>query len=332
MQQPFGVIPLSSLLVYNGKPTDNKRVCDSLIAHRLVRQSGHPNVLGCRIPVDSGLNIKNWRFYLKDFWDKQLVDPLEYGFPLDFDRDAPLMTTEENHASAKNFASDVQTYISEELKHGAMLGPFASKPIQLHISPFMTREKPESKVRCTIVDLSWPQSYSVNDVIVGDEYLGSKFLLQYPSVDDIVQKLNELGPGTLMFKVDISRAFRQLKVDPGDIDLLGLKQDAYFIDQSVLFGYRHGSIFFEKVTDSICYIMRKHGFNNLYNYVDEFFRDLNWFCTFLKQFNGVVYYDPRPIQAELHLDACLTGMGGILRTNVMPSLFPRISINIQLCT
>ena len=36
-----------------------------------------------------------------------------------------------------------------------------------------------------------------------------------------------------MFKVDISRAFRQLKVDPGDIDLLGLKQDAYFIDQSV---------------------------------------------------------------------------------------------------
>ena len=43
----------------------------------------------------------------------------------------------------------------------------------------------------------------------------------------------------------------------------------------------------------------------------EFFRDLHWFCTFLKQFNGVVYYDPRPIQAKLYLDACLTGMGGI---------------------
>ena len=42
-----------------------------------------------------------------------------------------------------------------------------------------------------------------------------------------------------------------------------------------------------------------------------FFRDLNWFCTFLKQFNGVVYYDPRPIQDELHLDACLIDMGGI---------------------
>ena len=445
MEEPFGFIPLSPLLVYTGKNTDKKQVHDPLLAHKLVKQSGCPNLLGCHIPVDSKLNIKNWRFHLQDFWDKQLVDLLEYGFPLDFDRDAPLMSTEENHASAENFASDVKTYISEELKHGAMLGPFVSKPIDLHISPFMT--KPESKVRRTIFDLSWPESYSVNDGVLRDEYLGSKFLLHYPSVDDIVHKLNELGPGCLMFKVDISRAFRQLKVDPGDIDLLGLKQDAYFIDQSVPFGYRHGSIFFEKVTDSIRYIMRQHGFFNLFNYVDdliycdlpskiypaykfllqllpklgldinekklvplttsmiclgilvnsetrtmsvppeklasitamchdwqnkksctkrqlqsllgsllfiskcvkparvflnrmleflrlmgkqrmvtlspEFFRDLNWFCTFLKQFNGVVYYDPRPIQAELHLDACLTGMGGIFENQCYALPIPK---------
>ena len=453
MGESFGVIPLSPLLVYTGQNTSNNRVCDPLLTHRLVRQSGCPNFLGCRIPVDSKLHIKNWRSYLHDFWDKQLVDLLEYGFPLNFDRDAPLLSTEENHAFAKKFAGDVQTYISDELKHGAMLGPFKSKPIDLHVLPFMTREKPDFSVRHIIVNLSWPEFYSVNAGVVRDEYLGSKFLLHYPSVDDIVNKLNELGPGSLMFKVDISLAFRQLKVDPGDIDLLGLKQDAYFIDQSVPFGYRHGSNFFEKVTDSICYIMRKHGFNNLFNYVDDliycdllskiyeayqfllqllpklgleinkkklvppttsmiclgilvnsqartmsvppekltcitdmchewqykvcskrqlqsllgsllfiskcvrparvllnrmleffrlmgkkkmatltssFFRDLNWFGTFLKKFNGVIYYDPRSIQAELHLDACLTGMGVFLKTNVMPFLFPRILISTQL--
>ena len=43
----------------------------------------------------------------------------------------------------------------------------------------------------------------------------------------------------------------------------------------------------------------------------EFFRDLAWFKNTLSQFNGIVYYDTRPIQAELHLDACLTGLGGI---------------------
>ena len=59
MEQPFGVIPLSALLVYTGKNTDNKQICDPLIAHKLVRQSGCPNFLGCRIPVDSSLNIKN---------------------------------------------------------------------------------------------------------------------------------------------------------------------------------------------------------------------------------------------------------------------------------
>ena len=42
-----------------------------------------------------------------------------------------------------------------------------------------------------------------------------------------------------------------------------------------------------------------------------FFKGLNWFHTFLSHFNGVVYYDIKPVQAELHLDVSLTGMGGI---------------------
>ena len=43
----------------------------------------------------------------------------------------------------------------------------------------------------------------------------------------------------------------------------------------------------------------------------EFFKDLNWFSLFLKQFNGVVFYDVRPISADLCLDACLTGLRGV---------------------
>ena len=36
-----------------------------------------------------------------------------------------------------------------------------------------------------------------------------------------------------------------------------------------------------------------------------------WFKNFLNQFNGIVYYDTTPVQAGLHLDASLTGLGGI---------------------
>ena len=42
-------------------------------------------------------------------------------------------------------------------------------------------------------------------------------------MDQIVDKILQLGLGFLIYKVNISHAFRQLKVDPGDIDLLGLK-------------------------------------------------------------------------------------------------------------
>ena len=88
-----------------------------------------------------------------------------------------------------------------------MLGPFAQKPIPLHISPFMTREKPDSEVRHTIVDLSWPQNFSVNAGVMKDKYLRSSFVLNYPSVDDIVKKIVELGPGSLLYKVDIDGGF-----------------------------------------------------------------------------------------------------------------------------
>ena len=76
--------------------------------------------------------------------------------------------------------------------------------------------------------------------------------------------------------------------------------------------------------------LRPMGTNKIATLTCSFFRDLNWFCTFLKQFNGVVYYDPRSIQAELHLDACLTGMGVFLKINVIAFLFPKISISTRL--
>ena len=69
--------------------------------------------------------------------------------------------------------------------------------------------------------------------------------------------------------------------------------------------------------------LRHMGTQKMATLTSEFFRDLNWFCTFVKQFNGVVYYDPRPIQAELHLDACLTGMRGIFENQCYALPIPK---------
>ena len=56
---------------------------------------------------------------------------------------------------------------------------------------------------------------------------------------------------------------------PGDIDLFGLKLHSYLINQSVPFEYKHGSVFLEKVSESIRFIMRKCDFSELFNYVDD---------------------------------------------------------------
>ena len=76
MGESFGVVPLENLRTYEGPETKNQHIFDSLLLHKIVGQYGCPNFLGARIPVVSKFNIDRWKFYLKDYWDQQLVDLL----------------------------------------------------------------------------------------------------------------------------------------------------------------------------------------------------------------------------------------------------------------
>ena len=324
----FGFCPLTPLKLYTGDPVSWNVCHTDLEAHAIVTATGKPNYLAARIPVASQLNIENWRSYLSNYWDVQLLDLLEYGFPLDVDRDTVLTSTETNHTSALQNSFHVQSYIQEELSFQAMLGPFQAKPISLHISHLMVRDKQDSKR--TIMDLSWPKGASVNASVSKDVYLDTQYALTYPSIDSIVSSLVKLSPAALIYKVDISRAFRQINIDPKDIDLLGLKfQNQYFIDKSVPFGYRNGSQIFQRCTDAIsllyiskCVKPARFFLNRILALLrnnhsvskillnQPFFQDLSWFNTFLTSFNGITYYDKKFPTDQVYLDACLTGLGG----------------------
>ena len=119
------------------------------------------------------------------------------------------------------------------------------------------------------MDLSWPKGASINSAIHKFKYLDTYFSLSYPSIDHIVHHVKELGPGSLLYKVDISRAFRHLRIDPGDIDLLGILHQDLFLDGSLPFGFRLRSGFFERYSDAIRFIMKKHNHNALLNYIDD---------------------------------------------------------------
>ena len=98
-----------------------------------------------------------------------------------------------------------------------------------------------------------------------DTYLA----LLYPSIDHVLEKVKQLGPGSLLYTVDISRAFRHRHIDPGDIDLLGIYHDKLFLDGSLPFRFRLGSGFFERCSDAIRFIMTQADPNALVNYIDD---------------------------------------------------------------
>ena len=108
----FGCIPLTPIVLYQGTHRVWQNIPDVLQAHRMIRDSGIPNILGLCIPVNTNLEISSWKTHLCDYFDKQLVDLIEFGFPLDFDRTRQLESTFVNHASARNFFEHVDKYSS----------------------------------------------------------------------------------------------------------------------------------------------------------------------------------------------------------------------------
>ncbi len=106
---------------------------------------------------------------------------------------------------------------------GAMLGPFKESPfcVPLCISPTHTVPKGKTEHRST-GNLSFPEGKSINAGIPKGMYLGELGKLSFPSVDAMSHMIRKKGKECHMFKRDLSRAYRQLPLDPVDIHFLGL--------------------------------------------------------------------------------------------------------------
>ena len=239
--------------------------------HSKVAAFSVPNYKGARIQVPSGLNISEWH-YLHISYDLQiLAEYLQFGFSLNVDYDIFQFNMEtENHASALQRPDGVNKYFNTEIEKQAMVGPIEELPFEkLRISPLMARDKPDGGVR-VIVDLSWPLGQSVNSCVSPDVYDGIPFTLKYPTVDDVIQQIRTLGPRTLLFKIDLERAFRNLRIDPFDYPLLGLQwQGKRYVDVGLPFGFRTGAAACQMCTDVITHQLR---LRNVWviNYLDDY--------------------------------------------------------------
>ena len=244
---------------------------DLIIAHKVIK-SGVPNKLGCMIPVNSTWNIPLFRSLLGDYHDIDVVNWLEFGFSISYEASMNPRPNKNNHKGAVDFPVHIDEYLHKEIEMGAIMGPFSIPPFvnRIGISPMSSRPKKDSMDRRIILDLSFPPGFSVNDGISAEFYCGEFMNLKYPNIDTMAQRIMELGPGCKIWKIDMSRYFRQLPLCPGDYSLIGVRwKGLLYFDKSVPMGLRSAAYCAQRVSSAIVYIHVNMGYWST-NYLDDF--------------------------------------------------------------
>ena len=109
--------------------------------------------------------------------------------------------------------------------------------------------------RRNVLDFSYAKESSVNDGIPKDSYLNHNFY----------------GPGCLLFKCDLSRAYRQIPVDPKDYHYLAFHWlDKIYFDTVIPFGLRSASMACQRTTNAVTYIYFNEFGYLCINYIDDF--------------------------------------------------------------
>ena len=198
-----------------------------------------------------------------------MISLLKYGMPINCDDMFGIKSPQKNHHSAIIFKDQIEEYLSKNVSSQAMLGPFEEAPIlDLCFSPLMTVPKEESKRR-VIVDFSFPQGKAINDGISRTTYLDSEITFSLPSVQSMVSRLNDLGPGCLMYKRDLKGAFRQFSTDPGDYRYTGIHWEGkIYLDTKLAMGLRSSAYLCQAVTELVAKIVSRKA--HILVYLDDF--------------------------------------------------------------
>ena len=226
-----------------------------------VRSTGVPNALSARHILPTNLNLPAWEKYLLGVDDK-LLDFVKYGFPMGYVGPISDTTYVPNHPSANEFPTQLDDFIRKELDLGGLVGPLVAPPFVqwAHVSPLMSRPKADPTQRRIITDLTYPRATSVNSYIRKNTVMGMTQTHCLPSVDAVVQRVQEIGKAAHIFTIDISRAYKNFKSCPLDWPLLAIAWgSSYYLDITMPFGSRASSGHMQRVADAIVEILRRRG-------------------------------------------------------------------------
>ena len=221
-----------------------------------------------------------------------------------------------NLQSAFAHPSIINDALAVECLNNRIIGPFDSLPLpNLRCSRLGIVPKHDGGWR-TIYHLSAPLGYSINDFIDSSTYT-----LSYCTVDDAYAIVYQLGPGTLLSKIDLKDAFCLISVRPADWNLLGIFwQGKYCLP----FGLRSAPCIFDRLTTAIHWILQhNYRVQFLLHYLDDFLtagppqspvcrQNLEFMLHLCHQINA-------PIKAEKVIPPStqITFLGIVIDTNTM---------------
>ena len=209
---------------------------------------------------------------LENYEDSMVLTFCKFGWPIGVvGKEIREETPVRNHRGATEFSHQMDEYIGRELREGTLLGPVQENPFSspIMVSPLNTTEKRDSPDRRVIMDLSFPPGNSVNDRIPKNSYLGEESSLRYPSVDALTELIRVKGRGCALMKSDLKRAYKQIFVDPGDWNFLGMRwRDRLYFDMTMPMGLRSSAMNCQRITNAVKFIMTSKGFD-LVAYLDD---------------------------------------------------------------
>ena len=190
-----------------------------LQAYEVVKKSGFPNFVKAKVLLPSSFNFDFIEKQLCGYEDRQVIEFLKYGFPVDCTTSVIDPGVPKNHRGAIDFTEEVQSQLQQEVLKGGCVGPFKLSPFaNPRFSPLNSVPKKGSRDRRLILDLSFPAGCSINDGIDKDVYLGEYNKLTLPLIDKLVERVMSLGTCCKLYKVDLARGYKQIYICPADME------------------------------------------------------------------------------------------------------------------
>ena len=250
-------------------------------ANRSVKNTKKYNFQEAKIQVNANWDVDAMERMLNNYEDKDIMKYIRYGWPLNATGTAINTEMPGNQKGATQNKEQVKKYIQDEISNGSIIGPFKTNPFgkDARFSPIDTRPKRDSSDLRIILNLSHPfEEGSVNESINKERYVdGENMEVRYPSVDDLCKiirkkKIDSEGQPTKKVKVmkkDLSKAYRQLWMDPSSIEKLGfIFDEQIFFDVCLSMGSKSAAYCCQRTTTAITHIYKNMGYEDV-NYLDD---------------------------------------------------------------